>query len=338
MRKFERQEMNMYRLFAGCLIAVSFAAPGDASAECWFINGKSELIANLPLKDEYYVAPGTPVGTVLDDVSISPDTVAYARCRLPESPIRNVYGGVPVGNTGAFTTGVPGIGLIFYETDPPDSFGHRFVHYWGDGIGPWRPGDWGWWGWVSSTPRLGSRLGVMLVVTGPVGVGSVAGGSVYARMTISGLPVGTLRTGGFRITTPACSVPNVSVVMGEVSASRFRGVGTTAGDTPFDLRLNACPAGRTAIYYRLDPTTSVVPGTGESVAALTGSRPATGIGLQLLDALGKPLVYGSTMQVAGYAGSAGDYSVPLRARYYQTDASVTAGNANAAVTVTISYD
>ena len=81
-----------------------------------------------------------------------------------------------------------------------------------------------------------------------------------------------------------------------------------------------------------------MPGTGDSVATLNGASSATGIGLQLLDALGKPLVYGSTMQVAGYAGSAGDYSVPLRARYYQTDASVTAGNANAAVTVTISYD
>ncbi|WP_334043063.1 fimbrial protein [Burkholderia ambifaria] len=161
--------------------------------------------------------------------------------------------------------------------------------------------------------------------------------AAYAQLNLDGLTVATLKTSGFRITTPACSVSSVSVDMGQLVATRFTGMGSTAGDTPFSLRLNACPVGRTSIYYRFDPTTQIVPGTADSVATLNPSSSANGIGLQLLDADGKPLSFGTTTKVPGYSGAAGDDSVPFRARYYQTAATVTSGSASASITVTMSY-
>ncbi|HDR9106870.1 TPA: type 1 fimbrial protein [Burkholderia vietnamiensis] len=335
--------MNMYRLFAGCLMAVSFATPDGAHAACQFINNKTELLANFALKSEYQVAPGTAVGTVLDDVSIPVDAVAFAKCTAPGQSNRSVYGGTKVGSSVTpytFATGVPGIGLAFYDMADgvvPASFGGSSTRYWGAGDGDAYAGNWGWWGWVGM-PLPGARLGVKVIVTGPVGAGDAPAGSLSAQMKLDGLSVATLTTTGFRVTTPACAVPDLSVDMGQLVTNRFTGAGSSAGDTPFDLRLNACPAGRTGIYYRFDPTTQVVPGTGDSVATLNGASSATGIGLQLLDASGKPVAFGTTAKVTRYAGAAGDYSVPLRARFYQTAAAVTAGSANASITVTMSYD
>ncbi len=309
-------------------MTASLATPGDADAACQFINNKTELIVNVALKPQYHVAPGTAVGTVLDDVGVATDAVSFARCSAPGRSNRSVQGGARVGSSVTpftFATTVPGIGLAFYDKQA----GTSAPRYWGEGDGGAWTGDWGW---------SNSTLGARLVVTGPVGVGDVPAGSVFAQMKLDGLTVATLKTVGFRITTPACSMPSISVNMVRPTTNRFTGVGSTAGETPFDLRLNACPAGRTGIYYRFDPTTKIVPGTGDSVATLNGSSSATGIGLQLLDESGKPLAFGTTTKMTGYSGAAGSYSVPFRARYYQTAAAVTGGSANASITVTMSYD
>ncbi|ARL38890.1 hypothetical protein BOC49_21870 (plasmid) [Burkholderia pseudomallei] len=307
------------------MIIASLIVPGGARAACEFVNNRNELVANITLKAEYHVAPGTAVGTVLDDVGIATDSIAYAKCSAPGQANRSVYGGAKVGSgvtPYTYATNIPGIGLAFYE-----KLGNT-VRFWGEGNGE---GWTGWWGWSGST------LGAKLIVTGPVGVGDVPAGSTYGQMTLDGLSVARIKTTGFKITTPACSVPSINVDMGTLTLSRFSGVGSTAGDTPFDLRLNACPPGRTAIYYRFDPTTQIVPGTGDSVATLNGTSGAAGIGLQLLDGTGNPLLFGKTTKMAGYAGAAGNYSVPFRARYYQTAASVSPGIANASITVTMSY-
>ncbi len=302
------------------------AAPTDAGAACQFVNGKAELVVDLALNAEYHIGLGTAPGTVLQDVSVPTDSIAFAQCGAPGQSNRSVYGGARVGSSvtpNTFATNIPGIGLAFY-----DKQGSGSPRFWGDGNGGVHAGYWGW---------DGSRLGVKLIVTGPIGVGDVPAGSVFAQLKLDGLVTTTLKTTGFKITTPACSVPSINVDMGALTVNRFSGIGSTAGDTPFDLRLNTCPQGGTGIYYRFDPTTQVVPGTGDSVATLNGTSGATGIGLQLLDGTGNPLSFGKTTKMAGYAGAAGNYSVPFRARYYQTAASVSPGIANASITVTMSY-
>ncbi|CDF92583.1 Fimbrial adhesin [Pseudomonas sp. SHC52] len=63
---------------------------------------------------------------------------------------------------------------------------------------------------------------------------------------------------------------------------------------------------------------------------------ATGLGLQLLYkntavALGTPIAVGTTT-------SSGAYNIDLTARYYQTGAKVTAGQANSTATFTMTYN
>lgn len=96
------------------------------------------------------------------------------------------------------------------------------------------------------------------------------------------------------------------------------------------------------ISYRVDPVTSVVnPAQGVMALQPDGVNPtAQGIGIQLADAGNNPVGYGAT-RASGLALNQVDgssYTIPLKARYYQTEATTVAGQANGAATVTLIYN
>lgn len=98
-----------------------------------------------------------------------------------------------------------------------------------------------------------------------------------------------------------------------------------------------CLPGINNIRYQIDALTNVLGGNG-SVVALDGASTATGVGVQLLDGSDKPFELGSTVSLAGFDGSTGgNYTIPLRARYYQTGSKVTSGTANTLMTFTMVY-
>ncbi|NML33937.1 type 1 fimbrial protein [Paraburkholderia sp. G-4-1-8] len=153
--------------------------------------------------------------------------------------------------------------------------------------------------------------------------------------------------GSMNIVTPSCTTPDVNVVMSSIKQSELKGVGTSAGTTSFNIALNSCPAGMNSIQYEIDPATTVVSST-DAVIALDGSSTATGIGLQLLDNDGNPLTAAKGFQSAATLGSApgsstynsstgGDYTIPLKVRYYQTGTPVGPGTANSEMTFTMTY-
>lgn len=93
------------------------------------------------------------------------------------------------------------------------------------------------------------------------------------------------------------------------------------------------------ITYQIDPTTTVL-NTANSVVALDASfsSPATGVGVQLLSDAGTPLPLSTPQTLNGYSSATGgDYTIPLKARYYQTGAIVGPGAANTSMTFTMSY-
>jgi autotransporter adhesin len=96
------------------------------------------------------------------------------------------------------------------------------------------------------------------------------------------------------------------------------------------------------ISYRVDPVTSVVnPAQGVMALQPDGVNPtAQGIGIQLVDAGDNPVSYGN-MRASGLALNQVDgssYTISLKARYYQTEATTAAGQANGAATVTLIYN
>ncbi|RDI99213.1 type 1 fimbrial protein [Dyella solisilvae] len=137
----------------------------------------------------------------------------------------------------------------------------------------------------------------------------------------------------------ACTTPNVVVRLGKHMQSEFMGEGYTTAAVRFQIDLNNCPAGMTSIAYRIDAATTVLDAT-QSVVALDGSSSATGVGVQLLDGSGTtsfPL--GRAVNFEGYDPHAGgSYSIPLKARYYQTGSSVGVGPANTSMTFTMIYE
>ncbi|WP_232441814.1 fimbrial protein [Burkholderia ubonensis] len=328
-RILEGSDVN--KIFAYCLAAILISASGITHAECNFANSKSELVVNLNLPAEITVKPGKKVGEVLADATFVPDKEAYAYCTPPGRVNRSVYGGARVNGGGipyVYATNIPGIGLAFYDDHKVNG-----MRYWGKGDDGNHAG---WWSWGEG--GTSTKLGVKVILTGPVGVGDIPAGAVYAKMTLDGLGVAILRTNGTKIKTPACSVPSINVDMGSIKMNEFSGPSSTAGERSFDIILNSCPPGRNAIYYQFDTTTQIVPGAGNSVVQLNGSSSASGIGLQLLDASGNPVPFGTPSKFSGYSGQPGNYTMPFRARYYQIASTIAPGTANTAITITMSYE
>ncbi|RKU05030.1 fimbrial protein [Burkholderia sp. Nafp2/4-1b] len=135
-----------------------------------------------------------------------------------------------------------------------------------------------------------------------------------------------------------CSVPDQTVMLPSVMYNAFNGVGSTAGATDFQLRLNNCPAGYNRIGYQLEPLDDVIVGTPGAIQLRPDST-ASGVGLQLTDGTtGQPLVLRRSLPVTGYnPATGGSPSIPLRAAYLQTGAQVGTGSVHAAAQILIDY-
>ena len=125
--------------------------------------------------------------------------------------------------------------------------------------------------------------------------------------------------------------------MGTYSVSSFKGVGSVAAVMPFNLAFNDCNTGLTRIQYQFAaPGGVAVPAKGVINLTNDGST-AKGIGLQVTDGNGTPIVFNQSYNLTGVTSSGTSYTVPFKAAYYQTGATVGPGSANAALTFTINY-
>ena len=159
-------------------------------------------------------------------------------------------------------------------------------------------------------------------------------GSIYLGNSVSFIlrnqgspwsPESFVNVASFNVKSVACSVQNtvIAVSMGTVEKRAFKGPGD-ANTRSFGIGL-ICDTG-TKINFQID---------GNAQDASRGILNLTGVGIQLLykDA---PLVLSSVINNDVVSGS-GDFSIPLKARYYQTASNITTGTANASATFTLVY-
>mgnify|MGYP003583112223 CR=1 FL=1 len=144
---------------------------------------------------------------------------------------------------------------------------------------------------------------------------------------------------GIRILTASCTVApnsrNVAVPLGSVALKKFIGVGSTAGDKPFNIELN-CSGAQVAhtVYLRMDAPAD--PSNQAGVLQIAqGAGAATGVGIQVTDSASRPVTYGENIQVG--PSKEGSYTLAYTARYYQTAGAVSPGTANGAATFTLAY-
>lgn len=236
-----------------------------------------------------------------------------------------------------FNTNLPGVGLIMQA--------NSYVR--GNSIGLSSFSDSGAWlagAYAGPFPpsAFGTSIAFAFVKTGPITSGTVSLGSVAEfAMSDNGI-IATPRlpvtvTGNPVFTVVACTTPNITVNLGTHRTSEFSGPNSATSSVNFDLALNNCPAGMSAIRYQVDAVTPIV-NAQNSVVALDSSSTASGVGLQLLNGSGTPFPLGSAQSFNGYSSATGgSYTIPLRARYYQTGTAVGPGSANSVMTFTMTY-
>ncbi|MBD7953628.1 type 1 fimbrial protein [Stenotrophomonas sp. Sa5BUN4] len=210
-----------------------------------------------------------------------------------------------------------------------------------------------------------------LIKTGPISPGTLLASSLPTpRMVVRWGPGMELEAyeanvqGQLNVVIGTCNVRDATVPLGSHPARLLTGPGSATPWVDFSVALEQCPVfpgwrrsfhtsnsgtaerlseGRAnAIGFRIDPQTAILD-AAQSVMALQrapGTVPAQGVGIQVALPNDTPVGYG-VFRASGLVLSDtpnGRYTIPLRARYYQTEERVRGGPANGAMVVTLRYE
>jgi major type 1 subunit fimbrin (pilin) len=263
-----------------------------------------------------------------------------AMATTPSASVMQISDGGTTFNV--FPTGVAGVGFAIGTRGFTNGCGWDDWSYMSPGISNS--------GWTDSSCNQngnitnGGQVQVALVKTGAITPGLIgfqmvakAVSSISKIATTSSNPY-TFSTTPVAISVLACQTPDVTVALGAHGRSELTGPNTFTSATGFNISLNSCPGGMNSIQYRIDPVTTVV-NSAQSVVALNSGSAATGVGVQLLNSAGTAAFPLSSWQTfSGYStATGGSYSIPLKARYYQTASTVVPGTANTSMTFTMQY-
>jgi type 1 fimbria pilin len=356
------------------LLCIGLSLVGaNTMAACNFRSGSQGLTLKQPLQaGSLTIGRDVPQGAEIYRQSFSSSTPLLVTCTGGTSTAQRqaVFSSVPLSLSDwnnspyaqkVYTTTVPGIGVVieYYNAAVPHSSPTAVCSNASS-----QACD------VDITQAVNFDL--VFIKIGDVSSGTIQGSSLPAVainwVTDNSLRLGTLDySGSINIVSQTCTTSDVIVPMGSHKLSEFSGKNTFTAWQDFSITLSNCPAfhgyyqsaGPTwsnngtvvgvdlrksnVLKVRLDSTiTPVDPTRGIlqlNAGSSGGAASARGVGLQVADNLGNPLrlatLYASGVILTNQAG--GSYNIPLRARYIQTEDSITAGPANATSTFTIDY-
>ncbi|HDT6566773.1 TPA: fimbrial protein [Enterobacter cloacae] len=192
------------------------------------------------------------------------------------------------------------------------------------------------------SPELNGSITVTFYKTAvETGSGTISGKTVGSLILLNNSllwqsPEAAVNINSFYVTTPACKLTTVSIPvdMKEVDIKSFNGKGTTPGEVntqSFSLPMS-CNAG-TSVSIKLEG--DIFDATKGVINTTSGNNTATGVGIQLLFN-NQPMKLGSDVAV-GTSNTGGGFSIPLKARYYQTGDRITPGTANGVLSFTMTY-
>jgi type 1 fimbria pilin len=293
------------------------------------------------------ILPTTPVGGVIKQLSV-PIT---ARDRIVTCDWR---GGMAYGEyvnaaqrtavsgfANVYATGVAGVGIRLYRDS--GSIQTYYPHILSLGAN-------------TTGSLLGGYFRIELIKTAAVtGSGVIAPNGRFTTYYLDGSgtsrPVltSTFKGSGTTVVSPTCNVQagskNIVVDFGSVPNTNFTGVGSRAVDRDFAIKLD-CQGSNLAAYQstvgitlNANQDSSNLPGV---LQITSGSHAATRIGIELTNmSSGREasLQFGKTIDIGTTVTGTTVFSLPLRARYIQTQAGrVGAGDANGTATFTIQYN
>ncbi|MBU9833566.1 type 1 fimbrial protein [Rahnella sp. L72c] len=157
-------------------------------------------------------------------------------------------------------------------------------------------------------------------------------------------PEAVVRINPITVIVPACTLSStsISVDMGNVSKHSFKGKGSTPGEEytrEFNLSM-ICNA-HTLVKYMMDG--DIYNAADGIINTITGTGTASGVGIQILHNGTNNTIWNIPLRLrevitGGSPSADGDFSIPLKTRYYQTDSKISAGRANGLVTFTMFYE
>lgn len=248
----------------------------------------------------------------------------------------------PTNYDDVYTTNIPGIGMSLYREVLNSSglestfYPHQYK------IGPNK--------YINLTE--GSFVVRIVKTANTTGTGKIAQGkysSYHLRSKID-KPILTSHVYGdsITITTSSCEILEAKdkvVQLPTVANTGFNGIGSTQGPQPFDINIK-CVGGQNLQQpekISLSFDYEAASGTNNVLKNIAADDvKAKGVGTQLVvkgSGVDKAIIKQEKV-VVGSLNSEQQitYNLPLEARYYQTEATVTAGEVKSMATVTIQYD
>ncbi len=143
----------------------------------------------------------------------------------------------------------------------------------------------------------------------------------------------TIRFPTFTLVNASCSLTDstINVDMGTVARTKFTGVGSASASKAFSIGLN-CIEG-TKVNVTLDSPTSESGFVGTT--ALSAGSTASGLGIQVTDMSDAPIQFKQSKFVG--EANASFMAILYKARYIQTNPTITPGTANGVMTLNIEY-
>ncbi|HCR33923.1 MAG TPA: fimbrial protein [Stenotrophomonas sp.] len=344
MKTFRRGTLAMGLLAAGIGLGLS----GQALASCGLNNPRTFVPQDVQMDmGQVVILPSTPVGGIIKELVVGIDSRnSIASCDGSGGSAIGIFNNAAqqraVANfSNVYATDVAGVGIRVYRNsgDIQTYYPHTLQ--------------------LSRNTTLslsGGSFRVQLIKTAAqTGSGSIAPTGRFTTYYYNGDGVGrpvltsTFRATGTTVVSPTCEVDagsrNIVVDFGSVPNSSFTGVGSRAVDRDFNITLR-CQGSNVAQYQstigiQLDATSASgnQPGT---LAITSGINSATRIGIQIVRRNGSSeqnITFGDSLMLGDTVSGTSSMSLPLRARYIQTQAgTVGAGEANGTATFTITYN
>lgn len=327
------------------LILLASTLPLSALAKCTAVttDGRDYYIVKVRGFEPPPFSPGDiPIGGVIYEAKAT--GLVFTNAVYPWSPAYSCPQGLTIYNNGVgspgpnnvFPTGIPNVGIrILDYSKQPYPIRDSWVYY-----------D-GYWN-TNYAPTI------QLIKTGNITEGGVLSGAYarYQNYSAAGQILVEYQYSKPVLVTPkvpTCTVttPRIPVQMGSTLATTtFKGVGTTAPPLNFSIGLS-CSGGDTgtSVNAYVTLTDATKPGNRSTTLSLSSDSDAAGVGIQILkddvvlgygpdsSALDNPNRWWAGRVRQGEAGM----TIPLQARYVQTEQRIKAGIANAYASFTMSY-
>lgn len=188
---------------------------------------------------------------------------------------------------------------------------------------------------VGQGALVSSSRTLTLVKTGPITPGTLTTGAVGVVRDNNNKVGFIVNLTGGTVNQMACSVltPTVNVPLGDYFITEFTAIGHTTTAQPINIQLNCNSGARINAAI----TANVEASQAGTIKLTPGTAVASGVGVQILDKNGVPVTLNQKF-IVDTVSVAGQYNFGWTARYIQTVASVTIGQANAIATLSLTYE